>query len=67
MTLVVIGGLWLLLVLVGVPIGIAMIFVSVGYFWYVGRGMFLAVQRMSTGWTAFRCWPFRSSSLPRPS
>ncbi len=53
MTLIVIGGLWLLLVLVGVPIGIAMIFVSVGYFWYMDRGMFLAVQRMVDGLDSF--------------
>ncbi|PWK59191.1 TRAP transporter large permease [Roseicyclus mahoneyensis] len=53
MTLIIIGGLWLLLVLVGVPIGIAMIFVSVGYFWYMDRGMFLAVQRMVDGLDSF--------------
>ena len=53
MTLLIIGGLWLLLVLVGVPIGISMIFVSLGYFWYVDRGMFLAVQRMVDGLNSF--------------
>jgi tripartite ATP-independent transporter DctM subunit len=53
MTLLIVGGMWLLLVLVGVPIGISMIFVSVGYFWYVDRGMFLAVQRMVDGLDSF--------------
>lgn len=53
MTLLVVGGLWLLLVLVGIPIGIAMIFVSIGYFWYMDRGMFLAVQRMVDGLDSF--------------
>jgi len=52
-TLLIIGGLWLALMLVGVPIGIAMIFVSLGYFWYAGRGMFLAVQRMVDGLDSF--------------
>ncbi len=53
MTLLIIGGLWLFLVIVGVPIGIAMIFVSMGYFWYADRGMFLAVQRMVDGLNSF--------------
>jgi tripartite ATP-independent transporter DctM subunit len=53
MTLLIVGGMWLLLVLVGVPIGISMIFVSVGYFWYMDRGMFLAVQRMVDGLDSF--------------
>lgn len=53
MTLIVIGGIWLVLVLVGVPIGIAMIAVSMGYFYYVDRGVFLAVQRMVDGLDTF--------------
>jgi tripartite ATP-independent transporter DctM subunit len=53
MTLLIIGGMWLLLILVGVPIGISMIFVSLGYFWYMERGMFLAVQRMVDGLNSF--------------
>ncbi|MFN3145451.1 MAG: TRAP transporter large permease [Paracoccaceae bacterium] len=53
MMLLIIGGLWLVLVLLGVPIGISMIFVSLGYFWYVERGMFLAVQRMVDGLDSF--------------
>jgi tripartite ATP-independent transporter DctM subunit len=53
MTLLIIGGLWLLLVLIGVPIGISMIFVSMGYFWYMERGMFIAVQRMVDGLNSF--------------
>lgn len=53
MMLLIIGGLWLVLVLLGVPIGISMIFVSLGYFWYVERGMFLAAQRMVDGLDSF--------------
>jgi len=53
MTLIVVGGLWLLMVLIGIPIGIAMIFVSIGYFWFMDRGMFLAVQRMVDGLDSF--------------
>ena len=53
MTLLIIGGIWLLLVLFGLPIGIAMIFVSMAYFWYMDRGMFLAVQRMVDGLNSF--------------
>ncbi|WP_127562599.1 TRAP transporter large permease [Nioella ostreopsis] len=53
MTLLIIGGFWLLLVLIGLPIGISMIFVSMGYFWYMERGMFIAVQRMVDGLNSF--------------
>lgn len=53
MTLLVIGGLWLFLVLGGVPIGIAMIFVSMGYFYYMDRGVTFAVQRMVDGLNSF--------------
>lgn len=44
---------WLLLVLAGVPIGIAMIFVSMGYFYYSGIGLSFAVQRMVDGLNSF--------------
>lgn len=53
MILLTLGGVWLLLVGLGVPIGIAMIFVSIGYFWVMERGMFLAVQRMVDGLDSF--------------
>lgn len=53
MTLLVIGGFWLLMVLVGVPIGISMIFVSMGYFYYSGRGISFAMQRMVDGLNSF--------------
>ncbi|WP_265519130.1 TRAP transporter large permease [Nitratireductor luteus] len=44
---------WLLLVFVGVPIGVAMIFVSMGYFYYSGIGLSFAVQRMVDGLNSF--------------
>ena len=44
---------WLVMVFVGVPIGIAMILVSVGYFYYTGMGMSFAVQRMADGLNSF--------------
>ena len=53
MTLLIIGGLWLLLVLVGLPIGISMIFVSMGYFYWSGQGVTFAVQRMVDGLNTF--------------
>lgn len=53
MILGVIGLAWLLMVLVGVPIGIAMIFVSMGYFYYSGMGLTFAVQRMVDGLNSF--------------
>jgi tripartite ATP-independent transporter DctM subunit len=36
-----------------VPIGIAMIFVSMGYFYYMDRGVMFAVQRMVDGLNSF--------------
>ncbi|WP_323764020.1 TRAP transporter large permease [Marinovum sp.] len=48
---VVIG--WLLLVLLNVPIGIAMIMVSMGYFYYSGLGLAFASQRMVDGLNSF--------------
>ena len=48
---VVIG--WLLLVLLNVPIGVAMIFVSMGYFYWSGLGLAFATQRMVDGLNSF--------------
>jgi tripartite ATP-independent transporter DctM subunit len=53
MILGIIGLAWLFMVLVGVPIGIAMIFVSMGYFYYSGMGLTFAVQRMVDGLNSF--------------
>ena len=53
MTLAIIGLGWLSLVLIGVPIGVAMIFVSMGYFYYSGLGLAFAVQRMVDGLNSF--------------
>lgn len=44
---------WLLLVLMNVPIGIGMIFVSMGYFYYSGLGLSFATQRMVDGLNSF--------------
>ena len=48
-----IGSLWLLLVLLGVPIGVAMIFVSMGYFYYSGMGLSFATSLMADGLNSF--------------
>lgn len=53
MILATIGLGWLLMVLLGVPIGIAMIFVSMGYFYWSGMGIVFAVQRMVDGLNSF--------------
>ncbi|MCK0150105.1 TRAP transporter large permease [Marivita sp. S6314] len=53
MTLAVVGIMWLVFVLIGVPIGIAMIFVSMGYFYYTGMGISFAAQRMVDGLNSF--------------
>lgn len=53
MTLAIVGVMWLFFVLVGVPIGIAMIFVSMGYFYYTGMGISFAAQRMVDGLNSF--------------
>lgn len=50
--LFVVGG-WLLLVLLNVPIGIGMIMVSMGYFYYSGLGLSFATQRMVDGLNSF--------------
>ncbi len=51
LTTVIVG--WLLLVLLNVPIGIAMIMVSMGYFYYSGLGLAFATQRMVDGLNSF--------------
>lgn len=53
MILATVGLGWLLLVLLGVPIGVAMIFVSMGYFYWSGLGITFAVQRMVDGLNSF--------------
>ncbi|PRY22179.1 tripartite ATP-independent transporter DctM subunit [Aliiruegeria haliotis] len=53
MTLIVVCAVWLFMVFGGVPIGIAMILVSVGYFYHTGMGMSFAVQRMVDGLNSF--------------
>ncbi|MAM12809.1 MAG: ABC transporter permease [Rhizobiaceae bacterium] len=53
MILAMVGGAWLLLVLVGVPIGVAMILVSMGYFYVSGMGLSFAVLRMVDGLNSF--------------
>ncbi len=44
---------WLFLILLNVPIGLGMIFVSMGYFYYSGLGMSFATQRMVDGLNSF--------------
>ena len=53
MTLSIIVVGWLLLVLAGVPIGISMIMVSMGYFYWSGIGLAFAVSRMVDGLNSF--------------
>lgn len=53
MILATVGIGWLVLVILGVPIGIAMIFVSMGYFYYKGMGLAFAVERMVDGLNSF--------------
>lgn len=53
MILTVILVSWFLLMLVGVPIGVAMIFVSMGYFYWKGIGLTFATQRMIDGLNSF--------------
>ena len=44
---------WLVLVLIGVPIGISMILVSMGYFYWSGLGLAFALSRMVDGLNSF--------------
>lgn len=53
MILAIVGAAWLFLVLVGVPIGVAMILVSMGYFYVSGIGLSFAVLRMVDGLNSF--------------
>lgn len=53
MILATVGLGWLVLVLVGVPIGVAMMFVSMGYFYWSGMGIIFSVQRMVDGLNSF--------------
>ena len=53
MILALVGTGWLILVLAGVPIGVAMIFVSMGYFYHTGMGVNFSVQRMVDGLNSF--------------
>jgi tripartite ATP-independent transporter DctM subunit len=51
LSMVVLG--WLFLVLLNVPIGLGMIFVSMGYFYWSGLGLSFATQRMVDGLNSF--------------
>lgn len=53
MILATLGIGWLLMVLIGVPIGVAMIFASMGYFYWSGIGLAFAMQRMVDGLNSF--------------
>jgi len=53
MILTVIIVSWFVLMLAGVPIGVAMIFVSMGYFYWKGLGLSFATQRMVDGLNSF--------------
>lgn len=53
MTLAIIAFGWLAMVLVGVPIGISMIMVSMLYFYWSGLGLAFAVSRMVDGLNSF--------------
>ena len=44
---------WLVLIFLGVPVGIAMIFVAMGYYFATGMGLFFAVQQMVDGLNSF--------------
>ncbi|GAD56660.1 TRAP transporter large permease [Limimaricola cinnabarinus] len=53
MILASVGLVWLFMVLIGVPIGMAMIIVSMGYFYHTGMGLSFAMQRMVDGLNSF--------------
>lgn len=53
MTLIAVCAIWLVMVFIGVPIGIAMIFVSLGYFLYSGFGINFAAELMVNGLNSF--------------
>lgn len=53
MILATIAAAWLGLALLGVPIGVSMILVSMGYFYHTGLGISFAAQRMVDGLNSF--------------
>ncbi|MBZ0229104.1 MAG: TRAP transporter large permease, partial [Bauldia sp.] len=53
MVLISISLSWLVLVFLGVPVGIAMIFVAMGYYYATGMGLAFAVQQMTDGLNSF--------------
>lgn len=53
MTLIIISLAWLGLIFIGMPIGVGMIVVSMGYFYHTGLGAAFAVQRMVDGLNSF--------------
>ena len=53
MTILLLAGSWLALVLIGMPIGVSMILVSVGYFHLTGSGLSFAVRLMTDGLNSF--------------
>ena len=53
MVLISISLSWLVLVFLGVPVGIAMIFVAMGYYFATGMGLAFAVQQMTDGLNSF--------------
>lgn len=53
MILSIVAASWLLMVLVGVPIGISMILVSMAYFYWSGMGLPFALSRMVDGLNSF--------------
>ena len=53
MTIAILSGVWLILVLLGTPIGVAMILVSLGYFNLTGIGLAFSTQRMVDGLNSF--------------
>ena len=53
MVLTIFIGAWLLLVLIGTPIGVSMILASLGYFAWSGTGLNFAAQRMVDGLNSF--------------
>ena len=53
MTIAILSGIWLILVLLGTPIGVAMILVSLGYFNWAGIGLAFSTQRIVDGLNSF--------------
>jgi tripartite ATP-independent transporter DctM subunit len=53
MVLTIFIGAWLLLVLIGTPIGVSMTLASLGYFAWSGTGLNFAAQRMVDGLNSF--------------